>query len=85
LTRKIRALWPAGPHTLASAACKVVDALSGRSRRPVTCFVAPEHQAGVRTRAAALPVRLGPNGLIEVMMPALNAAERVALDNAMLL
>jgi malate dehydrogenase len=85
LTRRIGALWPVGPQALASAACKVVDAMSGNSRRPVTCFVAPDDQAGVRARAAALPVRLGSSGIIEVMMPALSVAERVALDNAMLL
>jgi malate dehydrogenase len=85
LTRRIRALWPVGPYALASAACKVIDAVSGDSRRPVTCFVAPDDQAGVRARAAALPVRLGSSGFIEVTMPVLSVAERVALDNAMLL
>ena len=85
LTRRIGALWPVGPYALAAAACKVVDSLSGHSRRPVTCFVAPDDQAGVRTRAAALPVRLGPGGLVEVVMPKLSGVERVALDNAMML
>jgi len=85
LTRRIGALWPVGPYALAAAACKVVDAMSGNSRRPVTCFVAPDDQAGVRARAAALPVRLGSSGIVEVMMPALSVAERVALDNAMML
>ena len=85
LTRRIGALWPVGPYALASAACKVVDAMSGNSRRLVTCFVAPDDQAGVRARAVALPVRLGSNGIVEVMMPTLSVAERVALDNAMLL
>lgn len=88
LTRRIGALWPIGPYALAAAVCKIVDALSGmsgNSRRPVTCFVAPDDQAGIRTRAAALPVRLGPSGIVEVMMPQLSVAERVALDNAMML
>jgi malate dehydrogenase len=85
LTRRIFALWPVGPYALASAACKVVEAMSGQSRRPVTCFVAPDDQAGVRARAAALPVRLGSSGIVEVMMPALSVVERVALDNAILL
>ena len=85
LTRRISALWPVGPYALAAAVCKVVDTVSGNSRRPVTCFVAPDDQAGIRTRAAALPVRLDSSGLVEVMMPALSAVERVALDNAMML
>ncbi len=85
LTRRIGALWPVGPYALAAAACKVVEAVSGNSRRPVTCFVAPDDQAGVRARATALPVRLGPSGIVEVMMPTLSVVERVALDNAMML
>jgi malate dehydrogenase len=85
LTRKIGALWPMGPRTLAAAACKVTHVLSGRTRRAVTCFVAPDEGAGARTRTAAVPVRLDADGLIEVVMPALTAGERVALDNAMLL
>lgn len=85
LTRRIGALWPIGPYALAAAVCKVVDAVSGNSHRPVTCFVAPDDQAGIRTRAAALPVRLGPSGIVEVMMPQLSVVERVALDNAMML
>jgi malate dehydrogenase len=85
LARRIAALWPVGPYALAAAACKVIEAVSGHSRRPVTCFVAPDDGAGVRTRAAALPVRLGPEGLVEVVMPRLSGVERVALDNAMML
>ena len=85
LMRRIGALWPVGPYALAAAVCRVVDAVSGNSRRPVTCFVAPDDQAGIRTRAAALPVRLGPSGIVEVIVPKLSVVERVALDNAMML
>jgi malate dehydrogenase len=85
LTRRIHALWPVGPHALAAAVCKVVAAISGPSRRPATCFVAPDDQAGIRTRTVALPVRLGPRGIVEVTIPALSVVDRVALDNAMML
>ena len=85
MAQRIVALWPVGPYALAAAATKVVEALLGNSRRPVTCFVAPDDGAGVRTRTAALPVRLGPDGIVEVVMPGLSVAERVALDNAMML
>ena len=85
LTRRIGTLWPVGPYALAAAACKVIDVMSGRSRRPVTCFVAPDDQAGVRMRAAALPIRLAADGIVEVVMPNLSGIERVALNNAMLL
>jgi L-lactate dehydrogenase len=85
LTRRIGALWPVGPYALAGAVCRVVETVSGHSRRPVTCFVAPDDLAGVRMRAAALPIRLGAGGVVEVMMPRLSGIERVALDNAMML
>jgi malate dehydrogenase len=85
LAQKIAALWPVGPYAAAAAACKTVEAISGSSRRPVTCFVAPDDTSGTRRRTIALPVKLGPGGIVEVRMPELSAGERVALDNAMLL
>ena len=78
-------LWPPGPYALAAAAAKVIETMLGRSERIVTCFVAPDDASGRRTRTAALPVRLNRSGLIDVVMPELNARDRVRLDNAMLL
>jgi len=83
LTEKIAALWPTGPYALASAAGKVVEILAGASRQTATCFVAPDDTAGVRLRAGAMPVRLGPTGLVDIVLPDLSPGERVALDNAM--
>jgi malate dehydrogenase len=77
-------LWPPGPYALASAAAKVVEAVVGRSRAGASCFVAPDDSAGQRWRAVALPVRIGPHG-VDVVLPTLNAHDRIALDNAMLL
>ena len=85
LTARINALWPVGPYALASAAAKVIGGMLGNSRGLTTCFVAPDDSAGRRTRTAALPVRLGPSGITEVVWPSLSVAERVALDTAMLL
>jgi malate dehydrogenase len=78
-------LWPPGPYALACAAAKVIDTILCGSRRLVTCFVAPDDSSGVRARAAALPVRLGRSGVIDVAMPDLSVRERVRLENAMLL
>ena len=78
-------LWPPGPYALATAAAKVVEAIAGRSRVITSCFVAPDDSSGRRTRAAALPVRLDAGGLAAVVLPELNARDRVALENAMLL
>jgi len=85
LDARAAALWPPGPYALASAAAKVIGAMLGGSRRLVTCFVAPDDSAGTRARAAALPVRLGRTGVIEVVMPELSVRERVRLENAMML
>jgi len=63
---------------LSAAASAVVAAIEGRSRRIVSCFVAPEAPA----RTAAMPVRLGPSGVVETVLPALSVAERVAWENA---
>jgi malate dehydrogenase len=82
---RIAALWPPGPYALASAATKAVEAMSGRTRAVVSCFVAPDAAEGRRTRTAALPARLSFHGIERVVLPTLNAIDRVALDNAMLL
>jgi hypothetical protein len=59
--------------------------MAGRSRRAVSCFVAADASAGARSRTGAMPVRLAPAGIAEVVLPSLSAVEQVALDNAMML
>jgi malate dehydrogenase len=85
LAARVAALWPPGPYALAAAAMMVVEAIVGRSRRTASCFVAPdpEEGSGTHTRTGAMPVRLGPAGIVDVLLPPLNAIEKVALDNAM--
>jgi len=85
LNDRVTALWPTGPYALAAAATTIVEAMAGRSRRIASCFVAPDLSAGARTRTGAMPVRLGPAGIVEVVLPSLSAVEQVALDNAMVL
>ncbi len=85
LSARIAAMWPPGPYSLAAAASKAIDAMFGRTRAIVSCFVAPEDFEGVRTRTAALPVRLTVAGVERVVLPTLSGVNRVALDNAMLL
>jgi malate dehydrogenase len=82
---RVAALWPTAPYALAAAATTIVEAMAGRSRRIASCFVAPDLTTGARTRTAAMPVRLGPAGIVEVMLPSLSAVEQVALDNAMMI
>jgi len=85
LDGRVAGLWPPGPYALASAAARVIDTLLRGSPRLLTGFVAPDDTAGVRARAAALPVRLGRAGVVDVAMPELSVRERVRLENAMLL
>jgi malate dehydrogenase len=82
---KVAPLWPPGPYALAAAATKVAAGLLGQSRQRVSAFVGPDDAHGRRVRAAALPVRLGWNGLASIALPALNAHDRVALESAMML
>ena len=43
----------------------------------------PWSSAGVQSRTAAMPVRLGPAGIADIVSPTLSVMERVALENAM--
>ena len=83
IAAKAPLLWPPGPYALAVAAAETIAVIFGRSRKTLSCFVAPDDSGGRRTRAAALPVRVGPTGILKVEMPTLAANARVALDNAM--
>lgn len=85
LQARLAPLWPPGPHALAAAAVKVIEALDGASRQMVSCFVASDDSGGRRARTVALPARLGSSGVTAVAVPVLSAHDRVALDNAMLL
>jgi malate dehydrogenase len=85
MTARVGPLWPPGPRALASAAAKAVGGVLGRSRQLTVAFVAPDDTGGRRHRAAALPVRLGSEGIVRVELPSLSVHDQVALDNAMLL
>ena len=82
LAARVAAMWPPGPYALASAAAVAIEAMAGRSRRSVCCFVAPDNSSGTHARAAALPVRFDSRGIAEVFQPMLSVVERVAWENA---
>jgi malate/lactate dehydrogenase len=82
LVARIPGLWPPGPYALAAAAARVVEAIALGSRRRFSCFVAIE--AGpLRAAVGAMPVELGPRGVVRVLEPALTRQEKTALDNAL--
>lgn len=70
-------LWPPGPYALGRAAASFVDAIVRGGRVDLTGFVALDGEMGVRRRVGALPVRLGPAGVMKVLEPALTPHERV--------
>jgi malate dehydrogenase len=82
IASRVAALWPPGPYALATAAALAIEAVGGRTRRLVSCFIAPDTSGGQRSRTAAMPARLGPAGIIDVVSPTLSVVERVALENA---
>jgi malate dehydrogenase len=84
LERTVTSLWPPGPYALAAAAAKVAAAIAAESHRLACCFVAPDFSAGNRARTTALPVRLGPAGIVDVIQPTLSSGEQTILDNAMM-
>ena len=82
---RVAPLWPPGPFALAAAAVRVIAAILQDRACLASCFVAPDDSAGIRSRAAALPVLLGRNGIVSAVVPSLNVHDRVALENAMML
>ena len=83
LASRVAPLWPPGPYALASAAAEAVSAIVGRSRRTLSCFVAPDVSAGRKARTVALPVRFDEAGISRIEEPPLGVNARVALDTAM--
>jgi malate/lactate dehydrogenase len=76
-------MWPPGPYALASAAARVVEALTTGSLRRYTCYVALDPRGeGTRGRVAAMPVRLGMGRIEAVLTPSLSPQERTLLETA---
>jgi malate dehydrogenase len=83
IAARVAPLWPPGPYALAQAACDVLACILGRSRRVVSCFVAPDLDGGTRSRVVALPVRLDLGGVVKVELPSLSGTAKVVLENGM--
>lgn len=81
LSARIPGLWPPGPYALGSAAARVAEAIALGSRKQFTCFVVADG-GPVRAAVVALPVELGPRGVVRVLEPALTRQERTGMENA---
>jgi len=76
-------LWPPGPFGLAVAAADACAAVVTGSQRLLHCFVSIDADVGPRGRIAAMPVALGPSGVVRIVMPGLSAREQVLFENAL--
>jgi malate dehydrogenase len=70
-------LWPPGAYSLASAAARAVRAIACGSRGELTVSVALDGEMKMRNVVAAMPVRLGPQGVVRIIEPDLSPQERV--------
>lgn len=81
LTARIPNLWPPGPYALASAAARVVEGIVNGSRRRFSCFVSIDAGPS-RNSVIAMPVEVGPRGIVRVLEPVLTRQERTQMENA---
>jgi malate/lactate dehydrogenase len=76
---RLRRLWPPGPYTLGSAAARASEAIVKGSRTELTMAVALDGELNMRGVVTALPVRLGPEGVKQIIEPELSPQEAVRL------
>jgi hypothetical protein len=79
---QIAASWPPGPHTLASAAARVVSSILTASLRQATVFTPAAHYPGQRPVVTATPATFVRSGIRDIHVPVLSARERVLLETA---
>lgn len=76
---RIAGLWPPGPYALASAATRVVEAITLGSRRRLSCFADLTHG-----RVASMPVELAQDGVRRIVEPVLTGQEKTRLENGIM-
>jgi malate dehydrogenase len=81
LSSKIPGLWPPGPFALSSAAACLVEAIACGSRKHYSCFIVAD-EGPVRAAVIAMPVEVGPGGVVRILEPALTRQERTGMENA---
>lgn len=81
IERRTATMRVLGPYTLASAAARVAEMLVAGSRRVVCCTVGLDGEFGLRRVLSAMPVLVGPGGLVRVISPPLDVREQVLLEN----
>jgi malate dehydrogenase len=79
INSRIAGLWPPGPYALASAATRVVEAITLGSRRRLSCFADLTHG-----RVASMPVELAQDGVRRIVEPVLTGQEKTRLENGIM-
>lgn len=79
IERRVPRLWPPGPYALASAAARAVRSVIASSRTELTTYVFLDGEMQSRDVVTALPVRLGPEGVVRIIEPELSPQERTRL------
>jgi malate dehydrogenase len=83
IENRIPPLWPPGPVTLGSAAARVIRSAILRSPASHVLEIALTRDEGGTGRAAMLPARVGPSGLVRIERPPLSSRDRVRLDSTL--
>ena len=83
LEARVARLWPPGPFALGAAAAWLAEAMIGRSRSTFQAFTLLNGELGIRNQVGALPVRLGPTGVVAVTLPELSTRDRVRLQTVL--
>lgn len=81
IERRAAAMQVLGPYALASAAARLAEMLVAGSRRVVCCTVGLDGEFGLQRALSAMPVLVGPGGLVRVISPPLDVREQVLLEN----
>jgi malate dehydrogenase len=76
-------LWPPGPHALGSAATRVIRSMLSRAARTHVLEVALSRDESLGGRAAMLPARVGPKGILRLEPLPLSARDRVRLESTL--
>jgi malate dehydrogenase len=80
---RLARLWPPGPHLLGVAAARLVRAMLGSSRQALPVLTTLDGVFGVRGRVGIVPARLSPQGIAELVEPALEPRDLTALHTAL--
>lgn len=83
LEARVALAWPPGPNTLGLAAARVVEALLRTSRRRLSVYAWLDHGGAWRHDVAAVPARVGHEGVLDVSLPTLTSRDRVRLESTL--